>query len=308
MSAAAPARLRWLPTVLVLALGTLWGAHFSIVKSAAESGLPIGGIIAATAFGAAMLLLGICLIRQRLPPVSRPHLWFYFICALLSYGLPFLLELIVAQFLAASLLAIIVMMDPVFTTAIATLARKESATLKRMLGLGFGALASLMILLPGTVLPAPELLGWTLLAFAVPMSYAVYHNYVAAAWPAKLDSWQAGTGEAVVSSVIFLPAALWYEDLSALRSHWSAGHWAIVLMVLSGVLEAYLYFEIVRRAGAVFVSQAGFVTVVTGILWGMIVFGELPNSWFWLSTICLIYSLYLTRIDEKPVDAVPETK
>jgi len=116
-------------------------------------------------------------------------------------------------------------------------------------------------------------------------------------------SWQAGTGEAVVSFVIFLPAALLHGDLSALQSDWSAGHWAIVLMVLSGVLEAYLYFEIVRRAGAIFVSQAGFVTVVTGIFWGMMIFGELPNHWFWLSTVCLIYSLYLTRSVEKPIDS-----
>jgi len=75
------------------------------------------------------------------------------------------------------------------------------------------------------------------------------------------------------------------------------------LMVLSGVLEAYLYFEIVRRAGAVFVSQAGFVTVVTGIFWGMVIFGELPNHWFWLSTVCLIYSLYMTQTVEKPIDS-----
>jgi len=165
----ATARLRWLPTVLILGLSSLWGAHFSIVKSAAESSLPLGGIIVATACGAAILLLSICCIRRRLPPVTRPHLWFYFICALLSYGLPFLLELIVAQFLAASLLAIIVTMDPVFTTAIATLARKERVTRRRVLGLAFGALASLMILLPGTVLPAPELLGWTLLAPGKPV-------------------------------------------------------------------------------------------------------------------------------------------
>lgn len=302
MTPGAAAGHRWLPTVLVLILGSIWGAHFSVVKIASESGLPIGGIIVATASGAALVLVIICCLRRRLPPVSRAHLQFYIMCALLSYGLPFMVELVVAKYLAASLLAIIVTTDPVFTTAIAVIARKQGVTAKRVLGLSVGAAASLVVLIPGIALPTPELLGWTLVAFAVPLSYAVYHNYVASAWPPNMDAWQAGTGEAVISFAIFLPVAAWQGDLSALNTNWSAGHWAIFLMVISGVLEAYLYFEIVRRAGAVFVSQTNFVTVVTGVLWGMIVFGELPSHWLWLGAICLIYSLYLTRIVESPHD------
>jgi drug/metabolite transporter (DMT)-like permease len=164
-----------------------------------------------------------------------------------------------------------------------------------VLGITVGSATMLAILIPGVVLPAPELLGWTLVAFAVPASYALYHNYVATAWPAGMDAWQAGTGEVIASIVIFLPLAAWHGDLSSLEDGWPAGHLAIVFMALSGVFEAYIYFEIVRRAGAVFVSQAGFVTVIAGLLWGMAIFGEEPSWWLWLSAGCLICTLYLTR-------------
>ncbi len=292
------AALAWLPTILVLALGCLWGAHFSIVKVAAESRLPLGSIIVATAAGAAFGLVGICYLRGRLPPISYRHMQFYIICALLSYGLPFILELTVASYLTAGLLTLIVTMDPIFTTAIAALGRRETVAVRRLIGITIGALASFIILIPGAALPSSDLFGWTLLAFAIPASYATYHTYVASAWPEGMDAWQAGAGEAGLSAVLFLPLAFWQGDLSTLLSNWTAGHWAIVLMIVSGILEAYLYFEIVRRAGAIFVSQAGFITVITGVIWGMVIFDETPDSWLWFSAACLLSSLYLTRSED----------
>ncbi len=285
----------WLPTILVIALGCLWGAHFSVIKIAAESGLPLGAIIVGTASGAAFALIIICGFRRRLPPLSIRHLRFYALCALLSYGLPFFLELTVARHLTASLLAIIVTTDPIFTTALAVLWRQEIIPTKRILGIAIGAATMLVIFVPGVALPTPELFGWTLLAFAVPASFALYHTYVASAWPVGLDAWQAGTGEVVASLLVFLPLVALRGDLYSLGDSWSAGHLAIVLMALSGVFEAYLYFEVVRRAGAVFVSQAGSVTVITGMLWGMVIFDEDPSRWLWLCAGLLMCSLYLTR-------------
>lgn len=285
----------WIPTILVMALGCLWGAHFSIIKITVESGLPLGAIIVGTASGAAFALIIISGLRRRLPPLSLRHLRFYVLCALLSYGLPFFLELTVAKHLAASLLAVIVTTDPIFTTAIAVLWRRENVPRKRILGIAIGAATILVVFIPTVALPASDLFGWTLFAFAVPASYALYHTYVASAWPVGLDAWQAGTGEATASLLIFLPLAAWHGDLSSLKAGWSAGHLMIVLMALSAVLEAYLYFEIIRRAGAVFVSQASFVTVITGMLWGMAIFDEKPDQWLWLCAGLLMYSLYLTR-------------
>ena len=59
------------------------------------------------------------------------------------------------------------------------------------------------------------------------------------------------------------------------------------------VIEIFLYFEIVRIAGPIFVSQSNYVTVVSGVFWGMVIFAERPGEWIWLSAALLGVSLYL---------------
>ena len=66
-------------------------------------------------------------------------------------------------------------------------------------------------------------------------------------------------------------------------------------MVLFGLVEIYLYFEIVRLAGPVTVSQANYVAVVSGVIWGIIIFSEPINPTLWFAALLLIISLYLTR-------------
>jgi drug/metabolite transporter (DMT)-like permease len=77
------------------------------------------------------------------------------------------------------------------------------------------------------------------------------------------------------------------------------GHIAIAAMIGLSVVEIFLYFEIVRMAGPIFVSQANFVTVVTGVFWGMVIFGERPGEWLWLSVAMLFIALYFVATESK---------
>ena len=55
----------------------------------------------------------------------------------------------------------------------------------------------------------------------------------------------------------------------------------------------YIYFELIRTRGPIFTSHANYVMVVSGVLWGMLIFAERPSSLMWLSAALLIASLYL---------------
>ena len=70
-------------------------------------------------------------------------------------------------------------------------------------------------------------------------------------------------------------------------------------MIAFSTIEIYLYFELVRRAGAVFVSQANYIMVVAGVFWGMLIFSERPTAWLWLSAAILLAALYMTHSDKK---------
>ncbi len=83
-------------------------------------------------------------------------------------------------------------------------------------------------------------------------------------------------------------------------------------MVVFAVIEIFLYFEIVRLAGPIFVSQANYVTVVTGVFFGMIIFGEPLSRWIILSAGLLGLALYLMAMQrsksENLENGVPDAR
>ena len=220
---------------------------------------------------------------------------FFAVCALLGWVLPLLIELTVAKHLAAGLLTLIVSTDTLWTVVIALVGKFAKVEARHILGIALGFAAAVLLLAPSLTGLGGTPVIWIAAAFAVPWCYAAYHNFVAARWPENHDSWQVATGEAFAGTFMLLPLFfLSGEDFSSYLN-WSAGAWTIPYMVLFGLVEIYLYFEIVRLAGPVTVSQANYVAVVAGVLWGMVIFGEPFMPVLWLAGLLLVVSLYLTR-------------
>ena len=139
---------RWLPLTYLVILGAAWGLHFSFIKLAAESGLSYPGVAAVTTAGVAIMMLLVALIRRRPPRFDTTHLRFYFICALLGYVAPFILELHSAAHLPASILTLVVSTSPLFTIALAIAVRTDTLSLRRMLGIIVGTMSAALILVP----------------------------------------------------------------------------------------------------------------------------------------------------------------
>ena len=289
--------LRW-PLLMLLALGMMWGLHFSIIKIAAESGLSYPGIAATTTWGIAIMLTVICAARGKFPSIAPRALAFYPVCALLGYLIPFFVELNVAANIDAGLLSVIVTSAPIFTVIIALAARTEPVGRRAMTGVAVGFVAAAILLIPEAATPGSAMIGWMLFAFAVPLTYASYHNFVVKYWPENTDSWQLATGEALVAFCILTPIYIYNGDFISPIEDWSRGGWTIAVMVAFSALEIYLYFEIVRLSGAVYVSQANYIMVVAGVIWGMVIFSEQPTAWLWLSATVLIAALYLTQSEK----------
>ena len=101
-------------------------------------------------------------------------------------------------------------------------------------------------------------------------------------------------GEAAAALCLLGPL-FWFSGggLSAFADL-SSGSWTILYMVVFGIVEIYLYFELVRLGGAVTVSQSNYVSVVMGVVWGMIIFNEPLMAWLWVAVALLFISLFLT--------------
>ena len=253
---------RSLPVLLLVVLGMSWGGHFSLLKIASESGLPFIGIITLTTFGVVAGMTVIAAVRRRWPLIGARHVRFYLVCAVLGYLVEFPLSLIVADEIPAGLLAIIASTSPIFTSLIAIAARVEHVSPRRMGAVFVGLVAAVVVIVPGTALPQPSLIFWVLLAFCIPVIYAVYHNYVAFDWPEGSDSWQVALGESFCAAVIV--SAIYAASDSSITEFGPAapGAWTIAAMAILAIIEIYLYFEIVRLAGAVFVSLASFISII----------------------------------------------
>lgn len=302
-----PTAGRLLPVFLVFVLGSLWGLHFSLIKIASESDLPPPLITVMTTLGVSVVYIGVAIARGRYPRFARAPLSFYALCALLGYVLPIFIELFVARYMAAGLLTLIVSTTPIFTLGIALVSNTEAVSPKRMLGVGVGAVAAAMILLPRTTGASASILEWVLLAFLVPVSFGIFHNYVARAWPKGLDTWQVGAGQMTVALAMMLPLYLGFSDpLMPDFSAWRQVHWAIAAMIVFAVMEVYLYFTIIRIAGAVVVSLSNFVTIAAGVVWGMLIFNEQPGWWDWFCVAILMFSLALVIEYRRQTEQVGE--
>src|SRR5690606_6926384 len=112
------------------------------------------------------------------------------------------------------------------------------------------------------------------------------------AWPVGMDTWQVGAGQMTAALLMMLPLYLFFGGSTEPTAELAQSvYWAIVAMVAFAILEVYLYFTIIRMAGAVVVSLSNFVTIAAGVMWGMLIFAEQPGLWDWLCVAVLMLSL-----------------
>lgn len=292
---------RLLPVVLVFVLGSLWGLHFSLIKIVSESGLAAPLVTAVITCGVSVIYLLISLLRRRLPPFTGTAIVFYASCAVLGYVLPIIVELFVARHMAAGLLTLIVSTTPIFTLFLALMLNTEAVSKQRIAGIAVGAVAALLILLPQVTGAGSTPAALIILTVAVPLSYGLFHNYVARAWPTGMDTWQLGAGQMTLALLMMLPLYLAFHGTSVPAVDVGRAAWlAIAAMIVFAVLEVYLYFTIIRMAGAVVVSLSNFVTIAAGVMWGMLIFAEQPGLWDWLCVAVLMLSLAMVIQPAKP--------
>jgi len=274
-----------------------WGLHFPILKFAARSGLLYSGIAAATICGVALALLAISLVRGRRLPVFRPRtVRFYLVCAFLGHLVPYFLALFATGRIDADIVTLITSTSPIITLCLAALVGIERVSAIRVFGIGLGLVSVLFLIVPQVDRIDAAALTAMILAFGVPVSYSSYHVYLSKRWPPGFDSFQVACGEALVALGLMLPLFLVTGGSAILHSGWTAAHWAILAMVAITTIDCYLYFEIVRLAGPVFVSRANFVTVIAGVFWAILLHGERPSAWLWVSLVFLVASLFLLLI------------
>jgi drug/metabolite transporter (DMT)-like permease len=81
----------------------------------------------------------------------------------------------------------------------------------------------------------------------------------------------------------------------------SDGDWALILYMIVNAGFYVLLYEIVRLAGPVFFSSGNFVATLAGVVWAILIFGEIPSYWIWIALVLLTLGMFLVnRTNVKP--------
>ncbi|MBP0614952.1 DMT family transporter [Jiella mangrovi] len=268
---------RLVPLALLLGLGVSWSVRLLSIKATA-SGQPSGIDVAfAASWGIAALTTLLNAARSGRLPVGAPHLRFYALSGVIGFGLPFLLEILIAPHLPPVLFVVIATSVPLWALLFALAFRLERLTVARVSGILIGFVATLVVILSS----APETEGesiaieptWLLASFSIPALYASYMLYVAKIWPTDLDNLRSAQGQGLAAALCF--TVIWLVTgsgmtgvLEVVRSP------AFGLIILSEVLALLCLFQIARTIGGGYATQANYIAVISGTLIGIVLFDQ----------------------------------
>jgi len=279
--------------LLLLFLGVVWGATFSLAKIATEGGgHPLGMGYWQSLIGALLLLLLVLVRRDRIPLKPR-NILFYVVCGLLGSVIPNVLFFAAASRVSPGVLSITVATVPLFTFAGAALSGVEKFRLVRSLGLLFGMLSIVLLVGPEESLPDPSVVPWVLVALMASICYSAENLVVAIHMPEGVSAFTIAAGLFIAAAVISTPIVFTTGTFVPLTWPWGRVEWALVSMATISVLAYALFIYLIVHAGPVFASLTGYAVTIGGVLWGMAIFGEQHSAWIWASLVFMMIALML---------------
>jgi drug/metabolite transporter (DMT)-like permease len=283
-----------LPWVALVLVGLAWGATGPFSKLAVSAGNHPVGITFWNTVIAAVVLTAALMARGRRLPLGRRHLLFFLVCGLLGTALPNTLSYAAYRHLPVGIMVMVISLVPMATLLMALPLGLERPEPRRLAGVALGTAALMMIALPDTSLPEPEKAIWVLLPVIVTLSYAGENMVLATARPPGCDTLTVMSGLSWGALALLVPAMVAVDgwvDITRLGPPEQA------ILVISA-LHIFAYFGfiwLVGHAGPIFAAQVAYVVTGSGVVLGMIVYGERPSPWVWGALALMFAGLALVK-------------
>lgn len=293
--AAAPAAGRLLPCAALVLFGAGWGITQPLGKIAVSTGHGAFGLIF-WQLAIAAAVLGLLTLARRRPLPARPaDLRFFAVIALIGTVLPGAASLEAVRHLPSGVVSILLSLVPMFALPIALAWRLERLAPARLVGIGLGAAAVLLIGAPEAGLPDPAMAAFLPLAMIAPFFYGLEGNVVARFGTRGLGPIRVLLGAALAGLPIAAALALATGQWVSPFRPWGPPEWAILAsgVVHAGVYAGYVW--LVGRAGAVFAAQVSYLVTLFGVGWAMLILGESYSAWIWAALAAMLAGLALVQ-------------
>jgi drug/metabolite transporter (DMT)-like permease len=278
-----------LPLGLILTLGAMWGLAFSFSKMAASAGVHPVAYTFWQGLGAGLIVAAICRLRRLRIPLGRVWLRYYFTVGLLGIALPNVNLVAAIAHLPAGVMVLTIPFVPLMTYGIAVGLGMERFSWLRFAGVMCGLAGVALIVLPSASLPDPAAAHWFLLALATPALYATTNVTAARLRPPGAKSLPMAGGMLLAAALILTPVVFAMDVLYLPSLPMGEAEIGIAGQVVISSVAYLIFFEVLRLAGPVFMSFTGYVVTLTGIGWGVLLFGERHSPWIW-GAACLIFA------------------
>lgn len=262
---------------LLLALASLWGGSFLLIKVAVGV-FPPASVSAGRLAIAAVALTAFTLASGRALPTDG-RTWAKIAgVAVLGNALPFTLIAWGESRIDSGAAAIVMGINPLVTLGLAHIfTQDEKFAANKLLGLLLGLAGVVVLIGPEKLLVlADDTLHYLAVAGAACC-------YAAASMVNKRltggESFRAvSAGVFLVSAAIMVPASLALDRPWTLEVSGQAAMALILLGLFPTALGNILLLTIIRRQGAAFFSQINYLVPVFGLVWGVLLLGEEPPA------------------------------
>lgn len=277
--------IRWLPLVMLICLGALWGSNPSFSKALVTGGLSPGAVVFWQSILAGLMLLGVCAFRRVRVPLNRRAIIYYLVIGVVGIDLSYMTLVFVIRHVPVGFASVVLLLSPVLTYVIAIVVRLEQVNPVRAIGILLGFVGAGFLIVPQGSLPSPELLPIALLTFIIPLGYASANIYSEWGRPEGADNIAMATGTMFAAALGALIVSLIDGTFHPVWQSLAQRELILFGYALSSAVAFLLFYTIVANSGAVYLGQVGYITTLFGVAWGVLFFGESTPVWLWVAVV-----------------------
>ena len=280
--------------LLLLILGTIWGSSYLFIKVAVVE-IPVMTLITGRLLLAAIILWILHWVLGQSMQHSKSLWKTYAVMGILSGALPYSLIAWGERYIPSSLAALLQATMPIFTVILAIFLSDDGRmTWTRVIGIVVG-FVGVGILVAPDILHGMQanLLG----QLAIVLSSASYAG--AAIFARKRLRGQpplaSTTGQMTMGAILTLPLSLLIDRPFHLSPSLPAVASWLSLTVLGTVIAYIIYYALIERTSATFVSTVTYVIPVNGLVLGALVLGEPLTLVLAASSVLILFGVLLVR-------------
>ncbi len=281
-----------------LALGLFWGVSPSLYKHLATIGMPASHTIFFTGLGVGLAMVVIAVWQNGLAGLNRRLAVYGLMCAGIM-NIPFGLNLLLAGHVPPTELSIIITTSPLFNYLFALATGSENASARRLLAIVLGFLSTLVLILTRQGTLSGQVSWWLVASLSVPLLYTVYNSYAAHNFPRGTGTMQAGAAESLFSGLWAFPFMLTLAPPGSNSLPELSAYWVLIAATIMWIVERMAYFTLISEKGAVYTTQATYLSTPFSVLISGMIFGGATDIWLWLSLALLMAALYLNNTGRK---------